>query len=101
MTMIDIDGKYLQGSKRRESQLPAPQVLTVAAQRIDVVFDQGPAAETGTLKVSYCVAHRNQQCGEDGCGPYAPGGHGDHPGKEGYLGLLKGNPREIIAAVVY
>jgi hypothetical protein len=58
VTAIDIDGKYLRGSKRRESQLPAMQVLTAAAQGIGVVLGQGADAETDTLQVAVALLRR-------------------------------------------
>lgn len=44
-----IDGKHLRGSKRRESGLPALQVVTAAAQGLGVVLGQSAGAETDSI----------------------------------------------------
>ena len=44
-----IDGKYLRGSKRRESGLPALQAVTAVAQGLGVVLGQSAGAETDSI----------------------------------------------------
>ncbi len=44
-TAIAVDGKQLRGSKRRESELPAMQVVTAAAQGIGLVLGQELSAQ--------------------------------------------------------
>ena len=48
---VDIDGKYLRGSKRCVSQLPALQVVTAAAQGIGVVLGQAEGAEVNRVQL--------------------------------------------------
>jgi hypothetical protein len=55
---VDIDGKYLRGSKRRGSQLPALQVVTAAAQGIGVVLGQAEDAEVNSITAAVALLER-------------------------------------------
>ncbi len=55
---VDIDGKHLRGSKRRESELPALQVVTAAAQGLGIVLGQAAGAETDALGAAMQLLRR-------------------------------------------
>jgi hypothetical protein len=59
-----IDGKHLRGSKRRESGLPALQVVTAAAQGLGVVLGQSAGAETDSLGATLALLQRLPLAGQ-------------------------------------
>ncbi len=59
-----IDGKHLRGSKRRESKLPALQVVTVAAQGLGIVLAQSAGAETDSIGATLKLVQRLSLAGQ-------------------------------------
>lgn len=55
---ITVDGKHLRGSKRRESQLPALQVITAAAQGVGIVLGQSAGAEKNAIAATIALLER-------------------------------------------
>jgi hypothetical protein len=55
---VDMDGKYLRGSKRRGSKLPALQVVIAAAQGIGVVLGQAGEAEVNSITAAVELLQR-------------------------------------------
>lgn len=59
-----IDGKHLRGSKRRESELPALQVVTAAAQGLGIVLGQSAGAETDSIGATLELLRRLPLAGQ-------------------------------------
>jgi hypothetical protein len=59
-----IDGKHLRGSKRRESGVPALQVVTAAAQGLGVVLGQSAGAETDSIGATLDLLQRLPLAGQ-------------------------------------